>query len=112
MVDQSGDSVLMSLPSLPRTSWWPKGNLGVLYYASVAEEPRLAPFRFEPREPLRLRIDLDRSIFEALANHRQGLTQWVPPTRGDSTSVARSARRGAVAVRRAAAYELERVNSW
>ena len=47
-----------------------------------------APLALQPREPLKLRIFIDRSVVEVFANGRQCMTQRIYPARRDSLGVA------------------------
>ena len=44
--------------------------------------------QLQPREPLKLRIFIDRSVVEVFANGRQCMTQRIYPARRDSLGVA------------------------
>jgi sucrose-6-phosphate hydrolase SacC (GH32 family) len=46
-----------------------------------------APLALQPREPLKLRVFVDRSVIEVFANDRQCLTQRIYPARRDSLGV-------------------------
>ena len=47
--------------------------------------------QLQPREPLKLRIFIDRSVVEVFANGRQCMTQRIYPARRDSLGVPCSA---------------------
>ena len=47
-----------------------------------------APLALQPREPLKLRVFVDRSVVEVFANDRQCMTQRIYPARRDSLGVA------------------------
>jgi beta-fructofuranosidase len=47
-----------------------------------------APLALQPREPLKLRVFVDRSVVEVFANDRQCMTQRIYPARRDSRGVA------------------------
>ena len=58
----------------------------------LARPPETGLFYLEDKEPLRLRVFVDRSIIEVFANERQCLTIRAYPTREDSTGISLLAR--------------------
>lgn len=71
-----------------------------------------APFALKPRESLKLRLFLDRSIVEVFANGRQCVTQRIYPTREDSLGVRLFSRGGSVRVQRLEAWDMAPANPW
>ena len=65
-----------------------------------------APFTLAAKEPLKLRVFLDRSVLEVFANGRQCITQRIYPSRGDSLGVGLFSRAGAMLVRSIEAWDL------
>jgi beta-fructofuranosidase len=53
----------------------------------LARPPETAPVQIVGKEPLRLRVFLDRSVVEVFANGRQCLAARVYPGRSDSLGV-------------------------
>ena len=64
-------------------------------------------FELADREPLRLRVFVDRSIIEIFANGKACLTQRVYPTRSDSNGVAVFAEGGSATLKTADIWQLE-----
>ncbi len=61
-------------------------------YASTAEDvtcraPEVAPVYLGPKEPLRLRVFVDRSVVEVFVNGKQCVAVRVYPERDDSLGV-------------------------
>ncbi len=85
------------------------------YCMRAGENPAVtaqeAPLELAPGEPLKLRVFLDRSILEVLANGRQCVTQRIYPTRGDSLGVSAFIR-GGDATMTLDAWDMAPTNPW
>ena len=73
---------------------WPR-SWATLFSDPVSKLPateqvyvQRAPLALQPREPLRLRVFIDRSVIEVFANDRQCMTQRIYPAHRDSLGVA------------------------
>tara|TARA_E500000331_G_scaffold335613_1_gene361879 strand:- start:812 stop:2350 length:1539 start_codon:yes stop_codon:yes gene_type:complete len=73
---------------------------------------QVAPLELEPGEKLELRIFIDRSVIEIFANRRQCVTQYVYPTRDDSTGVVLFSKGGSMKVESIKAWDIAATNQW
>ena len=77
--------------------------------SSMTEGPKsveAGPFELRPGEPLKLRVFVDKSVVEVLANDRQAVMRRIYPSRKDSVGVSVFANGGPVRVTRFDAWEM------
>ncbi len=72
---------------------------------------QVAPLKLAPRELLKLRVYVDRSVLEVYANGRQCITQRIYPVRPDSLGVAFFAEGGGARLRTVDAWDMGPTNS-
>ena len=71
-----------------------------------------APFVLEPRESLKLRIFVDKSVVEIFANDRQAISRRVYPTRTDSLGVSIFATGGDAKAQKVRAWQMSPSNPY
>ncbi|MCC6444283.1 MAG: GH32 C-terminal domain-containing protein [Armatimonadetes bacterium] len=71
-----------------------------------------APLKLRPRETLRLRVFVDRSVVEIYANDRQAICRRVFPGRADSLGLELIAAGGSARLRRGTAWEMAPSNPY
>lgn len=71
-----------------------------------------APFALKSREPLKLRVFVDRSVVEVFANERQAVVRRIYPSRPDSLGVSVFANGGAVKVRQVKSWQMAPSNAY
>jgi len=77
--------------------------------SSLKEGPKsieAGPFELQEREPLQLRVFVDKSVVEVFANGRQAVMRRIYPTRADSVNVVLFSKGGQVQVESLQAWDI------
>jgi beta-fructofuranosidase len=71
-----------------------------------------APLTLNPREPLSLRVFIDKSVLEVFANDRQAVVRRMYPTRPDSTGISIFTEDASIRIRQIKSWQMAPSNAW